>query len=41
MTANSYESDKEECFSAGMTAHLSKPIEPLKMYETVARCIKK
>ena len=36
MTANAYEEDIRKSMEAGMNAHLSKPIEPAKMYETMA-----
>ena len=39
MTANVFDEDIERSLSAGMNAHLSKPIEPEKMYETMARLI--
>ena len=32
MTAHSFESDKQMCFSAGMDDHLSKPIDPSLLY---------
>lgn len=35
-TANAYDEDVEQCMAAGMNAHLAKPIEPEKMYETLA-----
>jgi PAS domain S-box-containing protein len=37
MTANAYEEDKEESHRAGMNAHLSKPLEPNLMYQTLAQ----
>ncbi len=39
MTANVFDEDIERTHEAGMNAHLSKPIEPEKMYETMARLI--
>ena len=39
MTANVFDEDVERSLQAGMNAHLSKPIEPEKMYETMARLI--
>ena len=39
MTANVFDEDIERSLQAGMNAHLSKPIEPEKMYETMARLI--
>ena len=39
MTANVFDEDIERSMQVGMNAHLSKPIEPEKMYETMARLI--
>ena len=39
MTANVFDEDVERSLQAGMNAHLSKPIEPEKLYETMARLI--
>ena len=39
MTANVFDEDVERSLQAGMDAHLSKPIEPERMYETMARLI--
>ena len=39
MTANVFDEDVERSLQAGMNAHLSKPIEPERMYETMARLI--
>ena len=39
MTANVFDEDIERSLQAGMNAHLSKPVEPEKMYETMARLI--
>ena len=39
MTANVFEEDMERSLEAGMNAHLSKPVAPEKMYETMARLI--
>lgn len=36
MTANAYEDDMKKSMEAGMNAHLAKPIEPTKLYETLA-----
>ena len=36
MTANAFATDKQESISAGMNAHLTKPLIPVKMYETLA-----
>ena len=39
MTANVFDEDVERSISSGMNAHLSKPIEPTKLYETLHRLI--
>ena len=39
MTANVFDEDVERSLAAGMDAHLSKPVEPEKMYEIIARLI--
>ena len=37
MTANAYDSDVKNCLDAGMNAHIAKPVDPQKLYETIAR----
>ena len=39
MTANVFDEDVQRSLQAGMNAHLSKPIEPERLYETMARLI--
>ena len=39
MTANVFDEDAERSLAAGMNAHLSKPVEPEVLYETMARLI--
>ncbi|MDO4545747.1 MAG: response regulator [Bacillota bacterium] len=36
MTANAYEEDVQASMAAGMNAHLSKPVEPDRLYKTLA-----
>ena len=40
MTANVFDEDVERSLEVGMNAHLSKPVEPELMYETMARLIR-
>ena len=35
MTANAFDDDIEKSKAAGMNAHLAKPIEPERMYQTL------
>ena len=37
MTAHAMEGDKEKSLEAGMNDHLTKPIEPMKLYEVLAK----
>ena len=40
MTANVFDEDVERSIESGMNAHLSKPIEPELLYETMAEYVK-
>ena len=40
LTANAFEDDKKKAFEAGMNGHLAKPIEVLRLEETMAALIK-
>lgn len=40
MTANAFAEDIKNALSAGMNAHIAKPIDPQKLYETLASYIK-
>jgi PAS domain S-box-containing protein len=40
VTANAYAQDIKECLEAGMNDHLGKPIEPEKLYSTLAKYIR-
>lgn len=40
MSANAFDEDVKTSLAAGMNAHLAKPVEPKKMYETLAILIK-
>ncbi|MEO5348273.1 MAG: PAS domain S-box protein [Magnetococcus sp. YQC-3] len=40
MTANAMAGDREICLSAGMQDHIAKPIDPGKMFSTLARWVK-
>ena len=39
LSANAFEEDMDASRAAGMDAHLSKPIEPEKLYNCLAQCI--
>lgn len=40
MTANAYDTDVQNCLKAGMNGHISKPIDPPVMYQTIAEHLK-
>jgi two-component system sensor histidine kinase/response regulator len=37
MTGNAFQEDVERCLAAGMNAHLAKPIDPERLFETILR----
>ena len=39
MTANAFSEDVQKSLEAGMNEHLAKPINPQKLYETLAKFI--
>ena len=39
MTANAFDEDVQRSLQAGMTAHLSKPVEPERLYETLDKLV--
>lgn len=41
MTANAYDEDRQKSIQAGMNSHLSKPIDPLKLYKTLSWLLSK
>ena len=40
MTANAFDEDVQRSLQAGMTAHLSKPVEPERLYETLDKLVR-
>lgn len=38
MTADAYEDDIKHCMAVGMNSHISKPINPDKLYNEIAKC---
>ena len=39
MSADAFEEDIKKCLREGMNGHISKPIEPFVMYQTIANCL--
>lgn len=37
MTANAFDEDKQICIDAGMSDHISKPVDPARLYETLLK----
>ena len=40
LTANAFDEDVQRSLQAGLNAHLSKPVEPERLFETLERLIK-
>ncbi|WP_405340284.1 amino acid permease [Ruminococcus sp.] len=40
ITANTFETDRQEAFEAGMNAHVAKPFNPDELLKTLAECIR-
>ena len=41
MTANAFDEDRLACLDAGMNDHISKPVDPHKLYETMLEWLEK
>jgi CheY-like chemotaxis protein len=41
MTANAFDDDRQACLDAGMNDHISKPVAPGKLYETLLAWLEK
>jgi CheY-like chemotaxis protein len=41
MTADAFQEDVAKCLSSGMNAHVAKPIDPIKLYDTLAEFLSK
>jgi len=41
MTANAFDEDRRACFDAGMNQHLTKPVDPQRLYEALVEWLAK
>jgi CheY-like chemotaxis protein len=41
MTANAFDEDRQVCLDAGMNDHISKPVDPDRLFETLVRWLEK
>ena len=41
MTANAFDEDRQVCIDAGMNAHIGKPVDPNKLFETLLKWLSK
>jgi CheY-like chemotaxis protein len=37
MTANAFDEDRQVCLEAGMNDHIGKPVDPVKLFETLLK----